>query len=1375
MLPRSSFAEEIVFKQITSAEGISQSEVYCFLHDSKGYMWFGTLDGLNKFDGYSITKYNINKNLPNSLSHNTIYSLAEDKFGRIWIGTGNGINLFDPLSQELYSLPDFYFGKQLIVMSLLAEENNLWIGTDNGLFRLPILIEELSQETLKQVADSIEHVSLRIGDKVISNCSVNKIEKGSDACIWVGTWEGISCFEFSAKHENQFYIPDLPEELKKISEITSITTDNTRNLWIGTQNSGLYRYKVEEKEIKNFTSDNSRGLLSNSIKSLTTDLAGNIWIGNFKDGLNKIDFGHETENMIEFSIYQNNEFQPGSLNSNLIRSLYVSRDGMLWIGTLGKGINIYDPNQKLFRIIRIPPLDKSGRVNNFVRSVFQDQKENLWMGMHLDGLIKFDRINNEYKRMELERQTIFHIFPARNDFLWLASSSGTHLVKPTENKIEIVTTLDFEQLTNVVAYNASFFVEQSSENIYWIASMSGIMRVNLLPDFSVETKTFNINTNPALSLNNTRILEYDKANNILWAGTEGGGLNEIQLNEEHFPKEIIHHKFKPGNTEKLSSNYVRSLHLDEKNQLWIGTYEGLNLCNRDSETGSLNFRSWKKEDGLPNNMIQSIQEDENANLWIGTNGGLTRFDPEQELFTNYKISDGLQSNEFSEHATFKAPGGELIFGGIDGVNIFYPEQIQSNPISPSVVITDFYLFNKKVEISSRFNKHIILEKPVDITDSLSLKANENDLRFDFSALFYADPGKIQYEYILSGYDEDWISTDAFQRSAIYTNLNFGKYVFKVRATNNDGVWSENTASIFIHIQTPFWLKWWAIMMYLLSFILIVIYFANFSIIKITTKKQLILDNEHNERLRELENLRIRFFINMSHDLRTPLTLITQPLENILKNFNIKSELKNQLLTINRSAKRLKYRVEQLLDIRKFETGNLEPKLKAVEIVEFIRNEVAHFELAFRNKGLNIIFNSSEKRIETLIDNEILEKVLFNLLSNALKHTKKGGISIIINRKAANSLNHLPLKPGNNFYLMIEVQDSGLGMTKEKTKIIFERFYQDPEDSGKGYGIGLSHTRDLLEAHDGHIEVFSKKGKGTNFVFYIPLTSSVIKEEPLVDVIVERENQIQLQDSALESTQIEKQSEFSETKSVLLAEDNNDLRTYMKSILEKNYKIFEAVDGEEGLSIAMVESPDIIVSDIMMPKMNGIEFCSQIKSNIETSHIPVILLTAKVDAETRFKSIETGADDYIPKPFEIEYLCLRIKNILQSREHLRDLFQKNILLEPSTVTVTSTDEIFLKKLMETIEEGIPDSEFSIQSMEEILGMSHTNFYRKIKQLTGQSGKELLQNMRLQRAKQLISQKKLRISEVAYMTGFTNPKYFSNCFKQKYGMSPSEYKE
>ncbi|HKJ80329.1 MAG TPA: response regulator, partial [Prolixibacteraceae bacterium] len=532
-------------------------------------------------------------------------------------------------------------------------------------------------------------------------------------------------------------------------------------------------------------------------------------------------------------------------------------------------------------------------------------------------------------------------------------------------------------------------------------------------------------------------------------------------------------------------------------------------------------------------------------------------------------------------------------------------------------------------------------------------------------------------------------------------------------------------------------------------------------------KKLLLEKKHNEKLHELDVLRTKFFINISHDLRTPLTLIRGPLDVLLQNKRLGKDAIEKIQLIKRNVKRLNYLIEQLLDVRKAESGKLSAKLNTGDIVSFTNNEVAHFSYAVQQKGLSLNVKSNSETILASFDRAMLSKVYFNIISNAIKFTEKGKIEISID-KVGKDKYEITRNASFRSFVKVEITDSGKGISIAQKQRIFDRFYQDRENSGKGYGIGLSHSKELIDAHQGYIEVESTEKIGTTIRFFIPDIETVRENikttaHSTEDIYVNAESVADADTEQVDNSAI----------TILVVEDNADMRSFIRSQLKKAYNVIEARDGLEGWNEAVVHLPDLIVCDVMMPNMDGIELCDKIKSNIDTSHIPFILLTAKVDRETKYDGIKTGADDYIPKPFEMEYLSIRIKNLLESREKLRKKFQKSNVLEPSAVTVTSVDEKFLSALMETINEGISDSDFSINTLESKMAMSHAKFYRKIKSLTGQSGQELLQNMRMKRAHQILSEKKeLRIAEVAYMVGFTNPKYFSKCFKETYGFAPSE---
>lgn len=1336
------------FKHLTSADGISQSEVYSFLKDSRGFMWFGTVDGLNRYDGYNIEIFNTNKNNTHSLSNNTVRSLAEDQKGRIWIGTDDGLNLYDPEAELIYPVNINSDEKRIAVWSLKIQDDHLLAGTDNGLWRTKI--QSTSIKTIETGFTEIKSYSQKQnGDKVI-----RAIEKCSNGGTWIITSDNISRIIFQQNSDEPVIIEDFSINTNQ----TIATEDSTGNLWIATSLDGLFRYNPLTRITDHFNALGTfYGPSSNKCSSLAIDIEGNLWVGTLDRGLNFVKSKELNNNKIYFETIQNEPFNATSLNSNLIYSLYVSNDNLLWVGTIGAGVNIFNPEQKKFAHYKFRDPDKDLSNSNFVRAVYVDSQNRIWTGTHGNGLFLYNRANDKFRKLGFQTHSVFYIAHYTDNKKFICSSSGLYLVELINNELKILSSFENAPV---------FYIEKSNPDVYWVAALNGLTRIKIVADKIVTEKIYTTNTSPGISTNNCRVLFYDKGYNILYVGTEGGGLNVISLDSNNYPEKIkVYQKNNEPNS--LSNNYVRSVIKDKAQNIWVGTYEGLNKIMPDSVTGNFLFKTYTKEDGLPNNMIQLIVEDDNQNLWIGTNGGLSKYISGEKRFINYTAYDGLQSNEFSEHTVFKKPDGEIIAGGINGITTFFPGQLTTSSLQPTTTITGFYVFNKKIHALEKVGRKTLLKTSITLTDTIVLLPKQKNIGFEFSAMIYPNAEKIRYAYMLQGFDNEWQYSDAVNRIAGYTNLRHGKYKFKVKATNSDGIWEDANREIFIHIRTPFIYTWFAYLIYFLVIVLIFIYFSHYTIIRYTTKKKLLLEKSHNEKLHELDVLRTKFFINISHDLRTPLTLIREPLDVLLQNKRLGHDVRENLQLIKRNVKRLSYLIEQLLDVRKAESGKLTAELIMDDIVLFIKEEVAHFSYAIKQKGLTLNVNSNPEKLSACFDRAMISKVFFNIISNAIKFTDKGKIEINIEKVNRNSYEILK-KDQTASFIKVEIRDTGKGMSKDQNEKIFERFYQGQEQRGKGYGIGLSHTKELIDAHKGYIQAESKEDEGTTIRFFIP------------DVEISDENKkmnaSSTEDLFIDTEPVTTQDPISVNntlKTILIVEDNIDMRSFIKSELKKIYNVIEAGDGLEGLKKASDHIPDLIVCDVMMPNMDGIEMCGKIKSNIETSHIPLILLTAKVDLETRYEGIETGADDYIPKPFEMEYLSIRIKNLLDSREKLRILFQKSNILEPSAVTVTSVDEKFLTALMKALEEGITDSDFSINSLESSMAMSHARFYRKITSLTGQSGQELLQNMRMKRAYQILTEKKgLRVAEVAYMVGFTNPKYFSKCFKETYGIAPSE---
>ncbi|MCA1758560.1 MAG: hypothetical protein LC658_02230, partial [Bacteroidales bacterium] len=594
----------------------------------------------------------------------------------------------------------------------------------------------------------------------------------------------------------------------------------------------------------------------------------------------------------------------------------------MWVGTIGAGVNIFNPKQKKFAHYKFRDPNQDLSNSNFIRAVHVDNENHIWTGTHGNGLFLYKRKKDTFQKLGFETQSVFYISNYEGNRKIICSSSGFFLVELINNELEILSS--FED-------NAVFFVEKSKTDVYWVASLNGLTRIKIDNNRITTDKQYTNNTTPGISTDNCRVLFYDEKNTALYVGTEGGGLNVISLNDNHYPLKIQVYQ-KNNDFNSLSNNYVRSIIKDSKQNIWIGTYEGLNKMITDSITGDISFKTYTKKDGLPNNMIQLIADGDNHNLWIGTNGGLSQFISLEERFINYTVHDGIQSNEFAEHTVFKKPDGEIIMGGINGINAFYPNQINVSSLKPKTTITGFYLFNEKVSALEKFGRKAPLNTSITLTDSIVLLPKQKNIGFEFSAMIYPNAEKIRYAYMLEGFDNEWQFTDAANRVANYTNLRHGKYTFKVKSTNTDGIWEDSPREIFVLIQTPFIYTWFAYLLYFLGFVLMFIYFSHFTIIRYTTKKKLLLEKNHNEKVHELDVLRTKFFINISHDLRTPLTLIREPLDVLLQNNKLNIDVREKLELIKRNVKRLNYLIEQLLDVRKAESGKLTAKPDTEDIV-----------------------------------------------------------------------------------------------------------------------------------------------------------------------------------------------------------------------------------------------------------------------------------------------------------------------------------------------------------------------------------------------------------------------------------------------------------
>jgi signal transduction histidine kinase/DNA-binding response OmpR family regulator len=850
----------------------------------------------------------------------------------------------------------------------------------------------------------------------------------------------------------------------------------------------------------------------------------------------------------------------------------------------------------------------------------------------------------------------------------------------------------------------------------------------------------------------------DKKGN-LWIGT-ASGIDVLDRGMGRF----IHYGSEQQNS-GLSSNHILDIRQDSKGRIWVGTAGGLNLFDEEAKT----FKVFTTDDGLPHNTVLTILEDDRGELWMSTSNGLSHLvvsndsvGAENYSFRDYGEADGLQGKQFNENAAYRTRSNELIFGGADGFNIFKPGQLGLNRSLPNIVFTDFLLLDKKIHAEESIDGTVILPKSITESTEITLPPDKNVFSIEFAALNFFHPENSKYKYRLEGFDDDWISADSRSRKVTFTNLDPGDYVFHVKAANNDGFWNDTGASIKITVLPPFWKTRTALVLYFMAIILGLL--VTRRLIQQREQLKFAIEQERQEamRMHELDMMKIKFFTNVSHEFRTPLTLILTPLEKMLRQTK-DDEQQSQFQLIQRNAKRLLNLVNQLLDFRKLEVQEIRLNSSEGDIIHFIKETVFSFSDLSEKKDVRLDFRSSITSLETIFDQDKLEKILFNLLSNAFKFTSEhGAISVDVDQ----------YQTGEQNWLRIKVQDSGIGIPRDKQDRIFERFFQNDLPGSivnQGSGIGLSITKEFVKVHGGTIAVESELGKGSCFIVTLPLSEVLghVEKTSLENI---EPGETVLQEIALEENV---PSIGGDRPVLLLVEDNEDFRFYLKDNLKLDYRVLEAKNGKEGWTKTLENLPDLIVSDVMMPEMNGMELCRKIKSDQRVSHIPVILLTARAAEEQKLEGYHTGADDYITKPFNFEILVSRIHNLIYQRQKLHSAFPNKLAVQASELTITPLDEKFIQNAVRCVEENVSNADFSVEDLGRQLGISRAHMYKKIVSLTGKSPLEFIRTIRLQQAAQLLEKSQLTVAEIAYQVGFNNPKYFARYFKEAYNVLPSAY--
>ncbi len=1330
---------------ITTRSGLSQNDVTCIFQDSQGFIWFGTNDGLNRYDG---NEFRIYRTSPKELTSIIIHDIIEDQNRNLWIATiDNGINKLNLETGEIEQFTkESSNGRSLLsneINSIVCDwEGTVWYCSKGGIGK--ITERQIGVEIINFATDTFPddfytnsslfvdetnavllatgHTFYRVQDNGLAE--VFKINKGTFKCVGgvddrliIGTSDGI----FSVSKKDFYSNTSTANYFSNISP-SDFILDNDQNLWVGTREE-VFKYVFSPSESKfvldnEFEVDKDKIILSKiKVLNMFKDKTGIIYFGTYGQGVVKYNIHGE-----KFRYYALNDGTGG----NKIRSIAEDSNGNLYVG-------------KDFGLLHVlPASQKSNYETGFVGKGFF---EGFTQGIN---------------------QTIYTIIEA-ND-----GKNEKMIIAGTDPPVSLLklTGGDF----TIPRLDVMFFsLVQGPNGLIWAGTYEeGLFRID--PSGKIPMKRFTADgTSRSLRSDIIRSLMFDSRNR-LWIGTSKG-LHVLTANEqEKDDPSFIGIVNDPSDTNSLSHNYILPLFESVAGDIWVGTMGGgLNRLKSFDKDGRSEFEHITVADGLPNNVVKSILEDDFGNLWISTNRGLCKFNPDDKSFENYDVNDGLQDYEFSELAACKRKDGEMVFGGVNGINVFYPSEIEKDTSEAVPAFTSFTVLNRDVETGDLLKYRVVLDKEINFTKQIKLKYSENSFAIRFASLNYALPGKNKCMYMLEGFDQEWILAPSGD-VAKYTNIPPGDYILKVKAANSDGVWGRQIKEVRIEVLPPFVWATPAKFFYIILIILALWFFRKYSVIGVNRKHDLIMKEMEKQKDNEIIQAKLRFFTNISHEFKTPLTLIIGPLEQLMNRATLPPEniLKEFHKIIYRHAKVLLRLIDQLLEFRKLEQGKMKLKVKEGNVRNFLREIYDSFLPLAEGKKVNFFFLDHSFRQDLWFDHDKLEKVIYNLLSNAFKFTDKGG-----------NVN-LELLEDDNDYLKIIVSDTGSGIPEEAQPHIFNRFFrvETPEyHFQSGTGIGLSYSKSLVELMKGSISFKSKTGEGTSFFIKLPKDSTVFNES-------EMENSVTPDPATQKKIYPEEKAGMAILKkgtqpideelcSVLIVEDNEDLREYLKNFFSLQFNVFTAADGQEGLNKCREILPDVVVSDVTMPVMNGIEMTRQLKESFDTSHIPVVLLTVSAEDEEQKVGLRGGADVYVKKPFNPEVLLSQVLSLIKNRQLLRAKYREKITVTPSEIAPSNRDEQFVKKVLKIVEDNLANPDFSVQRLSNECGMSQTSLNKKLVVLTGQKAKIFIRTIRLKRAAQLLEQEEKSISEITYEVGFNDLQYFRKCFVEEFGCLPNEY--
>jgi signal transduction histidine kinase/ligand-binding sensor domain-containing protein/DNA-binding response OmpR family regulator len=1336
--------KRIRFEQFPNDLNFSQNSINCVLQDHNGFLWVGTWSGLIRYNGYATTVYHAGGQ-SGKLKSNQISALYEDSRNNLWVGTiRGGLYLYKQDQKRFIEFASTDKANSLLNNNIRAiqedKDGNLWVGTEGGL-------------SVLTKGDSIFHnfkfsagSAQGLPDNFIADLFLSSSGK-----LWIGTGKGLcellpgptidkSKFQVYTYNDDQ---QDFASQ-NWVIQISEFRYQGTSTIWFATS-KGLK--SLHNDRVENFLPEANAPSKSLFLTILPGEYDKPYLLVGSENGLFFFDPIHRT-----FKHFLSTEDTELNLSNNSITALYLDRGGVLWVGTK-KGLNKYDTYLNDFHGVSTSTFDHTGSI---ITGIQPSTDGGYWISTLGGGLFRYR--NGKFEHFNFAKgprdefiasiQTMFRDSRGR---IWIGTAgSGVFCFKdavPRTGLIREFLHFDDQAKQKISSNYVMSFVEDNIGNI-WIGTWGhGLNRIS--PENKSEWVDVGLNEKPIV------VMLVDHLG-ILWIGTRGNGLFSMDPNAKS--RTSLKHFQNERQQQSLTDHFINSLYEDEKGKLWIGTENGLKVFERQSAT----FRHIRIA-GIDNDVVVSFLQDAQGRFWIANWDGLHVVDPAlPNDVKHYDTHDEIKGGFFYNNVCLKDFSGNLLFGGSEGFNLINPSKLIQSPVTPAVYIEKFSIAHQEIEPGLPYNNEIILHKPINDVGKVVLKHSQNSISFDFAAFDFAAPDNMHYAYILEGFDKEWNFTQSSGRIANYTNLNPGSYTFKVKASAIDGRWSEAISSVDLEILDPWWETIWAKISYAIVIIVILYMLRNFVLIRAKVLHGLKLERIQREHIEKLNQAKLQFFTNISHEFRTPLTLIIGPLQTMLSELSLGSKLYNQVRLANENAQRLLRLINQLLDFRKVETENMKLTVSEGNIVQLIHEIAESFEPMAQDCKISLSVEAQDT-ISLWFDRDKCEKIFFNLISNAFKHVREQGkINITVEE-----LEH---------DVTISVWDNGHGIRKAHMENIFESFFSFDEDrSHASTGIGLALVKGLVQLHRGSIRVESEENSFSRFLVTFKKGNAHFRKDELVEGSKFSALGYEPPTAAQENFGQAEIGKGAKQTKLLVVEDNDEMRAYIGSVFDSSFYIVGAADGDEGLAIAKDSIPDVIIADVMMPKLNGIDMCRDLKRDLKTSHIPVVLLTARGSVEFKLDGLESGADEYVTKPFNPKVLQLKVKNLISRRNALHAYFKgQGILnLEPKRVTLSSADDQFIKTALELVELNMSNASYTVEEMSRDVGMSHTQLYRKIKALTGQTINEFIRAIRLKRAAQLLEQHQLTVSEITYKVGFTDLQHFRECFKKMYELTPTQY--